>query len=278
MNFEEIGSASDSSSSSSLLEISSEIEYAETTISQRNQPLRLADEAIFETQMGKSACGPTAVKNILLTLKCIHGDKRNSSSNSPAKSTTDGCGSSLRYVPIRVPADSTIMSIIPARQRDYDTSSLVDYIISRAKAGTTHIDLVQGINILCGEIFPENQQEIDISPATTPSVDENVPLSIKHRFFSFDPRLDNPKDYFLNWLGYWMSKGCVPLLTENLFIIGNDALHHQTVYGIDGEYLLLTNPVDRVHVDIVYNWISSPGFLIIPEDHILSRCSYLTSK
>lgn len=30
-----------------------------------------------------------------------------------------------------------------------------------------------------------------------------------------------------------MKLGCVPLLTENLFYIGNDAWHHQTCYGVD---------------------------------------------
>ena len=70
---------------------------------------------------------------------------------------------------------------------------------------------------------------------------------------------------------YWMSKNCVPIITQNLFVIGNDALHHQTVYGLDGDYVLLTNPIERVHVANLYNYVSTPGYMIIPEDHVTSR-------
>ncbi len=68
-----------------------------------------------------------------------------------------------------------------------------------------------------------------------------------------------------------MKKGAVPLLTENLFVIGNDALHHQTVYGLEGDNILLTNPEEKVSIDLAFNWVSTPAFMIIPEDHVLSR-------
>jgi hypothetical protein len=63
----------------------------------------------------------------------------------------------------------------------------------------------------------------------------------------------------------------VPILTENLFFIGNDAWHHQTVYGIDEGNLYLTNPVEKVKLSKCFNWICSNGFMIIPEDHVHNR-------
>lgn len=35
---------------------------------------------------------------------------------------------------------------------------------------------------------------------------------------------------------------CIPVLTENLFLVGNDALHHQMVHGVDEKFIYLTNP------------------------------------
>eukprot|EP00873_Tetraselmis_striata_P039093 jgi/Tetstr1/459357/TSEL_000426.t1 len=72
-------------------------------------------------QVGQSACGPTAIINVLRAA----GVKR-------------------------IPSPDAVLKTCPARQRDYDTRSLHGYLLSRVKAGTTHADLIEGVSQLSG--------------------------------------------------------------------------------------------------------------------------------
>ena len=72
-------------------------------------------------QLGVSACGPTALLNIL-----------------------EACG----YSPC--PSAEEVLEAAPARLRDHSTPSLISYLTSRAKAGTIHDDLIQGAERLTG--------------------------------------------------------------------------------------------------------------------------------
>ena len=185
--------------------------------------LVICPASIFISQMGMSACGCTAIKNVLLTLQYI------------------GCLENI-------PTDSVLLSMVSTRLRNYDTKSVLEYLISRAKAGTTHLDLIHSL--------------------------QSIYCNVRCKFFTFDSRGNCNAiaiESFRKWIVYWLSRKCVPIITLNLFVIGNDALHHQTIYGIDEEYVLLTNPVERIHITNLYRFISTPGFMIIPEDHISSR-------
>ena len=71
------------------------------------------------TQIGQSACGPTAVLNIL---------------------------SVLDYTPL--PAAKDLLSYFPARLRNYETKSIAKYLYSRAVAGTIHQEIIDTIEKL----------------------------------------------------------------------------------------------------------------------------------
>ena len=43
------------------------------------------------------------------------------------------------------------------------------------------------------------------------------------------------------------------------------------VYGIEGDYILCCDSDEKYHINQVFKWISYPGFMIIPEDHLLER-------
>ena len=112
-------------------------------------------EAQLEDQLGASACGPTAVVNLLRIM---------------------GYQVKPYFVARRV----------DFRQRD-SLAPLPEYLMSRSVAGSTHKDLIRGIeNVTQGEV--------------------------SSRFFSFH----FPREVCLqHWYIYWMKKGCVPVLTLN---------------------------------------------------------------
>lgn len=93
-----------------------------------------------------SACGPTGVLNILKALKLD--------------------------LP-QLPTEAEMKDAIPSRQRNYETESILQYLESRAKAGTTHVDLIQGT-----EKISQNQ--------------------VKGQFFRFDSRAQ--PSAFRDWL------------------------------------------------------------------------------
>jgi len=112
-------------------------------------------EAQLENQLGASARGPTAVVDV------------------------------LRIMGYQV-KPYFVASRVDFRQRD-SFAPLPEYFMSRSVAGSTHEDLIRGI---------ENVSQGEISG----------------RFFSFHP----PREVCLrHWLIYWMKKGCVPVLTLN---------------------------------------------------------------
>jgi len=87
------------------------------------------------SQIGQSACGPTAVLNIL---------------------------ASLDYSPLPKPEE--LLKMFPARLRDYETKSLSKYLYSRAVAGTIHDEILDATvkisnNTITGKFFIIKQYE-----------------------------------------------------------------------------------------------------------------------
>ena len=177
---------------------------------------------ISENQIGKSACGQTAIINLLKALKFN-----------------------------KIPSNEEILLNFSPRLRNYNTKSLLEYLESRVKAGTIHTDLIEIINKI-------------------------TESKIQSKFFVFNYR-NNPSK-FSKWILKYMQRDCVPLLTENLFLAGNDAWHHQMVYGVNEKSIFLTNPLDITDINKAFNWISSNSWMVIPEDHITQRRFFLEKE
>ena len=120
------------------------------------------------TQLSPSGCGPTAAVDVLHLL-------------------------GLPSTPLEV------QRLAPPRLRQYD-APLMPYLESRAKAGTTHLDLMRAVACL--------------SEGRAKGV-----------FFS--PHHLTAGAQLASWLLLWIEAGAVPVLTMNLFLHGNDAWHHQ---------------------------------------------------
>mmetsp|Transcript_35570 Transcript_35570/g.100694 ORF Transcript_35570/g.100694 Transcript_35570/m.100694 type:complete len:368 (-) Transcript_35570:168-1271(-) len=169
-------------------------------------------------QIGQSACGPTAVLNILR-----------------------GCGTTSEALP----SPQEVLATTPARQRDYRTPSLSEYLLSRARAGTIHSDLIAGVDALSlGEITGQ--------------------------LFAVD-QFASPRE-LSSWLEEWLCLGAVPMLTLNLFLMGKDAYHHQTVFGVEeGGDVWATNPVQKYSPTHLLSLLTGSRSMVIPRQHILER-------
>ncbi len=172
---------------------------------------------IASSQIGKSACGPTAVLNIL---------------------------SILNYS--NIPKKEELLNLFPARIRNYKTNNLREYLLSRIKAGTIHSEIIDCIEKISNK-------------------------EIIGKFFVFNQYTNITK--FEEFLFECFSKNIAMMFTENLFILGNDAWHHQASYGIDlkNHLIYLTNPIETVPSYQVFNWITTGQWMIIPKDHLKNK-------
>ena len=165
-------------------------------------------------QIGKSACGPTAIINVLNSLD------------------------------IPSPSPEKILEIVPARLRNYETNNLLEYLISRILAGTNHNDLINALLKITNN-------------------------NLIAKFFIINPYEDKIK--FKEFLNKLFNLKCSLIFTENLFLVGNDAWHHQMCYGIKDNLLYLTNPFETVTINQIFNYITNGNFMIIPKEHVLGR-------
>ena len=149
---------------------------------------------------------------------------------------------SLDYTPL--PTPSSLLQFFPARLRDYQTKSLSKYLYSRAVAGTIHEEIIE----------------------TTEKISEN---KIFGKFFIIRQYEDKKK--FAEWLKECFKNKIALVFTENLFLEGNDAWHHQMGYGIKDDEIYLTNPMDKKTITQMISYLTTGPWMIIPYNHVLAR-------
>ena len=150
--------------------------------------------------------------------------------------------SSLDFSPL--PTSQNLLNFFPARLRDYKTMSLSKYLYSRAVAGTIHeeiIDTVEKIsnNEIIGKFFIIKEYE--------------------------------NKDKFTEWIKECFKNKIALVFTENLFLEGNDAWHHQMAYGIKDDKIYLTNPMNKIPVSQMISFLTAGQWMIIPKEHVFKR-------
>lgn len=141
----------------------------------------------------------------------------------------------------------TSMCIV--RRRD-ETGPLPQYLLSRYDAGCTGEEVSLSFNALVKSIRP-----LDHGPRS-----EFRPYS----------EIDCTISEFIR---YHFSAGHILIATLNLQLIGNDAWHHQLVYGIDVDTddVYMMNPLEKCPLHLVEKFISTPSILLIRREDILSR-------
>ena len=150
--------------------------------------------------------------------------------------------SSLDFKPL--PSPKELLDFFPARLRDYKTRSLSKYLYSRAVAGTIHEEIID----------------------TVEKISKN---SIVGKFFIIKEYENKTK--FSQWLKECFKNKIALVFTENLFVEGNDAWHHQMAYGIENDQIYLTNPMNKISVCQMITFLTAGQWMIIPKDHVLER-------
>ncbi|KAK7082897.1 hypothetical protein SK128_002156 [Halocaridina rubra] len=169
------------------------------------------------TQIATSACGATAIINVLLALDYPY--------------TIEEVQESIKT---RLRAES---------------APVVDYLLSRSVAGTTHRDLIDGVTSLSKG-------------------------SIKAKFFHMFPKR---AVQLSRWLAQWINRGGVPLATLNLQVgvaVGQtipDAWHHQMIFGVGPQGIYLTNPLECVSDCLLGDQLCTDSILLIRRADIVSR-------
>ena len=148
----------------------------------------------------------------------------------------------LDFTPL--PTPENLLKYFPARLRDYKTKSISKYLYSRAVAGTIHEEIID----------------------TTEKISEN---KIIGKFFIIK-EYEN-KEKFAEWIKECFKNKIALVFTENLFIEGNDAWHHQMGYGIKDDELYLTNFLEKKPISQMISFLTAGQWMIIPKEHIFSR-------
>ncbi|XP_037793561.1 uncharacterized protein LOC119588941 isoform X2 [Penaeus monodon] len=169
------------------------------------------------TQIATSACGATAIINVLLALD----------------------------YPCTV---EEVQASIKTRLRA-ETAPVVDYLLSRSVAGTTHRDLIDGVTKL--------------SKGT-----------VKAKFFHMFPKR---AVQLSRWLAQWISRGGVPLATLNLQVgvapgqTVPDAWHHQMIFGVGPQGIYLTNPLECVSDCLLGDQLCTDSVLLVRRADVVNR-------
>ncbi|KAL4714932.1 hypothetical protein ACJJTC_003083 [Scirpophaga incertulas] len=172
------------------------------------------------TQIAASACGATAVINVFNALG----------------------------VPVDI---ERINSAVGTRPRA-NHAPLPRYLLSRAVAGCTAADIVNGI---------QRASDGLVTARFFPTYPERV-MSLSH------------------WLADWISLGAVPILTLNLQIGCEgeipDAWHHQMVFGVTRQGIYLCNPIECVRESTLWGRLTSPSELLVRTRDVIMRFTSTT--
>jgi hypothetical protein len=136
------------------------------------------------------------------------------------------------------------------RQRDLE-SPLPDYLLSRSIAGCTAQELLQSMDIL---------------------VRDNGLRAVERHFMSYEAikRTHSSISRFIS--EQLRNKLCV-VATLNLQLLGNDAWHHQLVYGVDecsGDIHCM-NPISCYSEEQFKSFLSTPSCLLVRRQDVLDR-------
>lgn len=141
-------------------------------------------------------------------------------------------------------------SILRKRAND---ASLSEYLRSRSVAGCTGIELVHSMN----SIISQNAF---------------ITATIQGQFLP-TPSLGSDSTSVADAIASKIRNGEVLIATLNLQLIGNDAWHHQLIYGIDPIRGLVhcMNPVGAYPLDLFYAMLSTPSVLLVRKEDVLRR-------
>lgn len=193
------------------------------------------------SQIGTSACGATALLNVMLALNCPHPPEE-----------------ALRHVRTRLRLNQ---------------AEIPDYLLSRSVAGCTHDDLIEGARSMAGgkvhgrffHMYPARQVSLShwLSHWITKGAVPVATLNLQMCPSQPQPQPQTPtaeeEDRTLTE-GETCPQASIP-----------DAWHHQMVFGVAQRGVYLTNPLECVPERALRGQLCSPSVLLVRREDLIAR-------
>ena len=171
-----------------------------------------------------------------------------------------GCGITAVINVLRIAKHSTAASDVDIdamlesasftlRTRAND-APLAQYLASRGVAGCTGEELIPSLQSIAPHFEGEFISGHDIANLTKITGEPLIQFLVKK-----------------------MQDGWIPVCTLNLQLFGNDAWHHQAIYGVDTSKRLVhcLNPVTAYEEDVAMKLMTTPSVLLVRRNDILQR-------
>lgn len=108
---------------------------------------------------------------------------------------------------------------------------------------------------------------------------EEIVSSVQSLLPSISGKFYTPQDMSLHrkglasWVEEQLEQGKQLIATLNLQLLGNDAWHHQFIFGADSEkgLIYMMNPITAFPEEAVMQLISTPSLLLVQREDVLSR-------
>ena len=149
-----------------------------------------------------------------------------------------------------------------------NTSPLPEYLLSRSIAGCTGEEISKSLKKFHENIYSQFFKSSNDSQTEKCLVYHSLTIpNIENDFL-----IENTKDLIL-WISNKIQNGYGLIATLNLQLTGNDAWHHQFIYGvhINKRLIYCTNPLS-VYLESEFKmFLSTPSILVIRKEDIVSR-------
>eukprot|EP01038_Epipyxis_sp_PR26KG_P008754 gene8754-11828_t len=195
--------------------------------------------------LAESGCGVTGLINCLLGVNIINMNELYINTNGDQKGLHEE----------KIQWSNCIL------RRRNNSGSLSEYLKSRSVAGCSGEDLIESMNIL---------------------FNDNPTLKLKKNQLSnseFVPyhQIKNSNAELVDFLKAKLNQKCGIVATLNLQLFGNDAWHHQMIYGVDvdSRNIYCMNPIDVYPENVMVQLLSTPSVLLIKREDVLSRLDIL---
>jgi hypothetical protein len=177
--------------------------------------------------------------------------------NEISQLTASGCGVTALLgvlVALRMVDASSVITLnwdnCILRQRDLE-SPLPDYLLSRSIAGCTAQELLESMDIL---------------------VRDNGLRAVESHFMSYET-IKRTHSSISRFISEQLRNNFCVVATLNLQLLGNDAWHHQLVYGVDecsGDIHCM-NPISCYSEEQFNSFLSTPSCLLVRRRDVLDR-------
>src|SRR3989338_11319243 len=208
--------------------------------------------------------------------------------------STSGCGATalvsvLRALQLDEPPTEKLLEAVVLRKRAY-AAPLAEYLASRSVAGCSGEELIESMIRINAEVtgkFYNFEEIISTFPPSLSFPISNIqtaqnPLCVKIAQMNCDAigtLSQNDSDSELTdrlifeFIAQHLQQKKALIATLNLQLLGNDAWHHQFIYGVDllSRSVWCVNPVRSYPINVFRQLISTSSHLLVRRSDVVHR-------